>query len=337
MNAWHNEHSLLEADVTRYITNPLNAFAIINRATSDIQLISQRFSDVAKEFLNEVKSLQPSDDDLAGAVDGLLRLQVTYKLKTEDFANGIINGKKTRKPLSVHDLFVIGVIASKMSDKENFALEYLNLALNLIDQGHDVDVEVDDTILLSHLVSCYLRTKDYTKALRVLEHLIEMNPNSSEFIEVRQRIENEQKEFGTRNLIKRDPYSDHFIKDGTYSEFKETIFYGQVCRGDVAKSFKEQAELRCRYVSNSPFAKLARFKIEEVNLDPYIVLYIDILTDDEIRFLKEISKQTATRAQIVPGGKNVLISNDRVAQIAWHDDLQHEVLRKISQRVEASC
>lgn len=142
---------------------------MIKRAVSDVQLISKRFPNEKKEFLNDIKSIQPSDEDLIGAVDGLLRLQVVFKLKTEDFANGIIYGKKTREALTVHDLFVMGVEASKMKDKEFLALEYLNLAHDQVNQGYDFDDEIDKTVLLSHIVSCYYRTGDYSNSQSILQ------------------------------------------------------------------------------------------------------------------------------------------------------------------------
>lgn len=323
-------------DVTHYITNPLNAFAIIKRATSDVKLIGERFPEQSKEFLKNIEKLQPTDDDLAGSVDGLIRLQIIYKLKSEDFANGIIDGEKTRKSLSTHDLFVIGEEVSKLHEQEYFALEYLNMALNQVNQGLDIDEEVNLNILLSHLISIYFRTGDFPNAIKFIDIYVEINPGSHEFTHLRQTAESDQEQFGISKLSKKDPFSDFFVKDGRFNDYKENILYSQVCRGNLTMSLKKQSELRCRYVSNSPFAKLARFKIEEANLDPYIILFIDVISDQEIEFLKEITKPKSSRAKTFsPAGKSQQ-SYIRVAQLAWHDDNDYEIIRKISQRIEVS-
>lgn len=162
-----------------------------------------------------------------------------------------------------------------------------------------------------------------------------MNPNSTEFIDAINTVIDDQKKFGNSKLADKNPFLDDFVKDGTYSEVKENILYRQVCRGDVVQSLLEQSKLHCRYVSNSHFSKLARFKIEEFNLDPAIIIFYDILTDDDIEFLKQQSKTRAVRGEIIPDGSNVTITGDRVAQISWHDDDDHKIIRKLSRRLEA--
>lgn len=67
--------------------------------------------------------------------------------------------------------------------------------------------------------------------------------------------------------------------------------YEALCRGDADVSPKILAPLRCRYVTNnSPFLKIAPFKLEEVSLDPYIVVFHDVIYDVEIEMIKNHSK-----------------------------------------------
>lgn len=64
----------------------------------------------------------------------------------------------------------------------------------------------------------------------------------------------------------------------------------QLCTNKLRKSVKELSRLRCRYVTNkSDFLKMAPFKLEQLNLDPIILLYHDVLGDSEIALLKEQS------------------------------------------------
>lgn len=77
-------------------TIPLN-FLKIKRATADIKSIENRF--LSEHFL-------PEDKDLLGVVEGLLRLQFFYKMKTKDLVDGIIDGEQKRPR---HYLFVIRI------------------------------------------------------------------------------------------------------------------------------------------------------------------------------------------------------------------------------------
>ncbi|CAK5047143.1 unnamed protein product [Meloidogyne enterolobii] len=50
-------------------------------------------------------------DDLNGAIKGLLRLQDTYKLKTNDLANGIVEDININKQMDAKDCYEIGLAA----------------------------------------------------------------------------------------------------------------------------------------------------------------------------------------------------------------------------------
>lgn len=307
---------------------------MIKRSTSDIKLIERRFPEQSKEFLEKIKSRQPEYEDLKGAVAGLLRLQTIYRLKSEDFASGIIDGKKTRADLSPHDLFVIGQEAYKSANTDYYVREYLQLVLDKIKKGLDVDKEVNENLLVLILCGSYNRTGDYAKALVFAETLIVNNPTEEGFVDLRDSLLEDQSKFGITKLEKTNPFSDDYKKDGHFRGYKEEILYSQLCRGAVTKSPKEVASLKCRYISNSPFSKLAPFKVEEMNHDPYLVLFLDVLTDLEIKYLKAASKSRIQRATTIEKNLERKISNSRIAQFAWHHDKEHQIIRRISKRVE---
>lgn len=78
-----------------------------------------------------------------------------------------------------------------------------------------------------------------------------------------------------------------FSSQNTYEE----RLYEAVCRGDITPTPKQLAPLRCRYLTNNlPFLKIAPFKLEEVALEPYIVVYHDVMSDKEIEIVKELSQ-----------------------------------------------
>lgn len=334
LKAWQDEHELVEKDVMHYLTNPLNAFAIIKRATSDIKLIEQRFPEESKKFLENIKALRPDDDDLNGAVDGLLRLQTIYKLESDDFANGIIDGSKTRKAFSAHDLFVIGEEALSIENQEYFALNYFEIVWDRLNNEIDPDKEVNENALLYYLTSCYNKSGNFQDALSYAKILVERNPDLKEYDDFKNQLVAAHAEFGDSMLELLDPYSDYYEKDGYFFEHKETILYSQACRGNLNKSAAEQAKLSCRYESRNPFTKLARIKVEELNLEPTILLYVDVLSNAETDFLTSRAKSNIERAQVAPDGKAGKTTNARVAQNSWHFDSEHETYHKITQRIQ---
>lgn len=75
------------------------------------------------------------------------------------------------------------------------------------------------------------------------------------------------------------------------NDLYEVRLYEAICRGDISPSPKQLASLRCRYVTNKlAFLKIAPFKLEEISLDPYIILYHDVMYDKEIDVIKNISQ-----------------------------------------------
>ena len=335
LKAWEAEKQIIDQNVVGYITNPLNAYVMIKRATSDIKLIKERFSERANNFMKKLDQRLPTSDDLTGAVEGLLRLQSIYKLKSNDFSNGIIDGKQTREPLSLHDVFVIGEEATSLSNQNYFAIEYLEMVWNKVNFGLDTDNEVNETVLLHHLASCYNTTGHFNQAIHYIDILLDKYPEYPEFRMFKEYLIANVK-FGMSKVSLVDPFLEDYTKDGQFHYFKEDILYSQMCRRALTKSPTELATLHCRYVSNNPFTKLARFKVEEFHLEPYIVLFVDVLSKAETNFLTTQSRTRVQRAQVEPNGLTKATSNRRVAQNSWHYDTEHEILAKISRRVEVS-
>ena len=335
LQVWQDERVIVNQGITRYVTNPLNAFLMIKRATSEIEQIKKRFPETSNQFYEKVQKILPSNDDLTGAVDGLLRLQFIYKLKSEDFANGIIDGEVTRKPLSPHDLFVIGSQSLELGDQLHFAEEYLKLAWVKLKSGLDINGDLAENDLLLKLIAVYKITGNYQKAIEIVDVLVYKNPGNLKFMEEKQLLMEDLVRFGTSNIRQNDPFDEFFFKNQKFTGRKDRILYSQVCRGHLKKSNEELSKLHCRYVSNSAFSKLARFKIEEANLEPYIVLFIDVVYESEIETLQEMTRPYIERAGIFADDTaDGELSRNRVAQYAWHSDHEHEVVQRISNRVE---
>lgn len=67
--------------------------------------------------------------------------------------------------------------------------------------------------------------------------------------------------------------------------------YEMLCRGEITLKTSEQSKLKCSYVDRGiPFLKLAKLKEEEAYLDPKIVIYHDVISDEEIETIKRMAQ-----------------------------------------------
>lgn len=84
--------------------------------------------------------------------------------------------------------------------------------------------------------------------------------------------------------------AEQIATSGVYTS-QERKNYEKLCRGEIERDPKLLAQLKCRYITNnSPYLKIAPFKVEEANLKPYIVIYHDVIYDQEIEEIKQMAK-----------------------------------------------
>lgn len=82
--------------------------------------------------------------------------------------------------------------------------------------------------------------------------------------------------------------------DGAYTSYERQM-YEKLCRGEIGPDADVLAQLKCRYVANKPFLKIAPLKLEEANLSPYIVVYHDVMYDNEIELIKQMAKPRVSK------------------------------------------
>ena len=287
------ERKLMKKDPQNYVSNPLNAYLLIKRLSFDV---IQKINDVEKisnTFTKKVKNIRLPMDEFDGAVDGLVRLSVMYELKAEDLAKGIIEDKKYRDDLTANELFALGSALTKLH-QTSLALSYLNLALDKNEQQQ----EMSDVIILENILDIYNKIGDKKLAIETLNKILKIAPNRIDLEKIRDDMELNEI-FEEKDLQKAESVLPTDEKNGSYSAFKELKILIEACGGRQKKSISETSKLRCHYVSKTPFSKIAPFKVEEVNLEPYIAIYHEVISESEIKVFKEYSKAALNRAQVL--------------------------------------
>lgn len=299
---YQQENKFMKEDITKFVTNPLNAFLLIKSLTFDIELIKSHGIKNLENFNLSSFDFGIDNAEIDGAVEGLIKLQETYRLKTSDLAAGVVDGEKTRPPLSVEDLALIGLKAFQLNIIK-YPIDYLNLALNDLPKLDQIDrAYVNETFLLQTAMQAFDRMKDYKSALTIAEKLLLKNPNDNNRLWI-DRLSKLSQNQGA--II--DPYPNEFNKTGKYSYEKETILFNKICRDEYGVSQEELAKLRCGYRTTNAFTKIAPFKFEEAKLSPYIIVFHDILSDAEIEALKILTKPKSYRGTINKGKKENMI------------------------------
>ena len=225
-----------------------------------------------------------------GAVAGILRLQHTYHLKSEDLIEGVIGGESTRTPLTQNEIYVIANESFYMPEYEFYSKFYFTILKT--DPNFDGSFLDEDT------------KKDIDQKIEELKFKSKADPST-------------------------ETYSDLDIGNGLANRF----ITRKACRGGFRRSPNVTKNLYCKFVSFSKFSAFAPFKMEEASLEPYIVIYHDMMSDDEIKTVIELSKPQKETATIgITNGQ--VVSFERLAQNAWLYDKNHVVVDRLSRRFE---
>lgn len=150
-----------------------------------------------------------------------------------------------------------------------------------------------------------LCTGNYISAIQTIDQLIEINPeNSDTLTHKKNRLKNKLSELGENpfdakkretDLMEKKVQSNdkpyNYVNNPFRIDDYQRNLYEVTCRGDAKLSPKLLAPLRCRYITNKiAFLNIAPFKMEEISLDPNIVVYHDVLYDSEIEMIKNDTK-----------------------------------------------
>jgi prolyl 4-hydroxylase len=288
------ERELMKQDPLTYISNPLNAFLLINRLSRDVTDKIQRLVDIADTFNGRVEDIRLSPEEFHGAVEGLMRLQIMYNLQPEDLAKGIIQDKKYRDDLTSNELFAIGTGALKLQ-MPSISLSYLNLALT----ENEREPEMSDVVILESILEVHNMTDDKTSMVQTLDKILKIAPHRIDLEEIRNDLEIKQVFERPEEPEKAQPINPDEVQNGSYSALKELRHLMKACGGQQQQNVTETSKLHCRYESRTLFAKLAPFKVEEVHLNPYIAVYHDVISEEEIEIFKRYSKEVLERATVL--------------------------------------
>lgn len=341
LEEFRKEHDRASRGVQEYLNNPINAYLLTKRLTSNWKEVeSLMVDDVGLEFVENITTYRsnnilkfPTDEDLNGAAVALMRLQDTYKLDTSSVARGELNGVQYSTQLSAGDCFELGRQSYHNKD-------YYHTVLWMTEAMERYHEEINKTITKSDILE-YLAFSTYMqgnirRALKMTNELLEILPNHERaqgnkiyYEETLQQTKEEKKkgDEGEEVII---------VEDTTKKYYKGRGMYEKLCRNEVTLGEDIKARLKCRYVDfGRPFLKLAPFKEEEAFLRPRILLYHEVISDKEIETVSKLAIPRFKRATVQNSETGKLeVAHYRISKSSWLEDEEHPHVAAISRRVE---
>lgn len=326
-------------DRLEYIGNPLNSYLLIKRLTDDWAYVERLMtSNMADQFLQNITEQRdttlvkfPDEEDLNGAADALMRLQDTYHLDTREMAEGKIKGAKKATELQAIDCFELGRIAYNEKDYYHTIL-WMEEAMNRMEK--ETPRTVEESKILDYLAFAMFQQGNVKRALALTKRLKKLDPTHAKADSNIKYYEDTLMEEGYKksDLNKLPPVVNQRKDVVVEPEMK---MYESLCRGEHQMTDKQKSQLYCYYKNDKPFLRLAPFKVEIMHLKPKILLFRNVVSDEEIAYIKEMATPRLRRATVHNKETGQLEhASYRISKSAWLKPQESSVIARISRRQE---
>ncbi|KAH8278783.1 hypothetical protein KR018_009405 [Drosophila ironensis] len=260
---WQSRHNQVGADATSYVANPLVSFPLVRRMHMDIpkwyqyarqEIRHNKFIYIFTEQLVE-KDLSHIDSiELRTAAVGFLRFQDIYNLDEEEVANGKLYGKQYSSRLSAADCFALGTHLENLQ-KGRKACKWFNISLE----------HYEDSLDPVYRILQSSRSKIWEKLGLTLLSMHDHRASERAF--------KKSLEFASGDD---DTEMSHHLA----SNLAHMFAHVKNCRGQNPPPRK--SHLVCRYFTEgSAFLRLAPFKLEQLNLEPFVGVFHDVISDKD--------------------------------------------------------
>ncbi|XP_023167842.2 prolyl 4-hydroxylase subunit alpha-2-like [Drosophila hydei] len=274
----------VEDPESEVLSNPLLSYSLVRQMHFDWphveKLMEQSVGLEQIDFAKQMRSELPRLQDVMEATAAMNRVQQVYQLEPADVANGLLDEVQLNAKLSISDCYEMGANlfeASQFSD----AASWLIVARELWDQSLTAAEELL-TVSRSNISSLLARSEMAAGHLELARAALLEEPSL--------RAQAEQLLLAYRNH-EAAPSEDHPYIEDTDDDFIE------LCDSSYTP---RPTRLVCSYKTNpSKFLHLAPFKMELLSEDPYMVVFHDVLYDEEIESLRRMSEPSLSRSLIV--------------------------------------
>lgn len=320
----HHTHciqALSEAESREnYVNNPVNAFALVKR----VAFLWPKMLDFLPNKSDIIRDMQlPTVDDVRGVIQRLARLQDVYNISASTLARGHLEGTFSMSNMTAEDCVSMGMYYYKQNYFDD-ATPWFEEALHKV----DVDKSVTKAQIIEHLFlsTCFQGDQDLSTSY--LNKLLELypfyTPPDEIVVDYNLALRKNCSEVAAVRLRK----TKRLISEMTTEDL---ITFNLICQGKTVVTPKN---LSCYYTHhNKPHLRIGPFKTEELHYEPPIVMFHDIISDNEIEVLQSDAYPYMTRSRIMKldgSGREV---DFRISKIAWLPDDEGSISRRLSLRI----
>ena len=340
-------HALFDADqvsdveLEKYVSNPINALSVIKRTgfglvdLVDVMETEGDHETLRKELVDMVSNNMTKPRDLIDATESFTLLQETYELLSEDLAEGVIrlngtddNGQplpvvKTDIKLSHEDLQNIGISACNRQWFDS-CTKWLELAIkrwpgDKTSEGYK-----------SALRSLQMARTVHDKTLEARGPLGKGKLKHRTFLlPFDEKLRKKKKYKKVRSLAsKMTQFERSFLPLFESAPSPITVTardnFHSMCKIGKSgwRSPEMEAKFKCRYEDHGDvYLRLGPFKLEELNDQPFVVIFHGFFNDEETDYIKDQVSNKMRRSSM--GSSSVTKKapdNVRTSKQSWVED-----------------
>jgi len=333
-----------EEDET-FLHNPVNVYNLVRHVAIGWLVVDNIFQDEKKAKKGQMpkrvrrvmsrskRSHIPGEADLDGVAIGLVRLHDYYKYDLTSFiTEGAIEYDNERYEsngdMTVWDAFKIGVKGAN----QMLLGSGLEIMLNALEKAKTDGVSVPpfvealDMKVLRNLIKTAKTVHDQKLdrwGPRTASHSVNPVPYDKRLAK--------KKKFQTMKTSPIQLMDEKVMGTGI-----EKDMYIQLCRSIDLRPPKTTKDLQCKYESRGkPYYTYGPRKVEVVNLDPYIAVVHDFITNGEIKEFIKVASPKLKRSQMVGNKYNGSLSDYRVSEQTWiNEQMAPNGPGKLTTRIE---
>ncbi|XP_075524917.1 prolyl 4-hydroxylase subunit alpha-2-like [Dermacentor variabilis] len=315
-------------EVADYMKHPVHAFHLMKRMIVDLGFVESQINELrASDPLPNITAMRanrllPWEEDFNGIAVSLARLQDTYLLDMLNLVNGhltITSGPRNRTvpgriPLTARDCFFMGQVAVHNGYYDR-SVEWVERAIYKVANEKPPSIPTED---LTKYLDLLIKKHD-----DVLDSMGKAGQHWQTYgVPVSERYK-KPLQFQTKLFVEQ------------LTSAQEAQNYKRLCRGEQLRTPKMNSRLRCRYFyGKDGFLRLQPVKIEEANLNPYIITFHDIIGDRDINDLIAFATPRLSRSTHY-GAQGMETSLIRTSSNAWLGDEDAPVATRLNRFVES--
>jgi len=350
------------SDSQTYLGNPLHSYMLLKRFVGYWSKLEDLLSNnIERKFLSLLSSnvhMFPTEEDIYGARDALLRLQETFDISSQEMLQGFGSRFIHSSALGADDAFEIGLTAFDRQ-KNQLSRSWLDEALQLLDLGvYFHEKKPSRFEILDHLAWLEYLSEQYHAAYNHTVQMLIIEPSNKRIKENLKIYERTiKKEFKINDAILKEQQNIPIIKEVNEKKKKEKYkrFYHtkeekahdrypiesrrmqELCRGETDPIPSEDiTHLSCWYKTDNPLLVLKPGYVERLYVKPEILLFHNAMTDYEIRRVKILANPILERATVHnPKTGKLEFADYRTSKSAWLDESDDDLVASMNNRIEA--